>query len=68
MTTVFTRKASYDYDTLKPVVFDLLNNTIPDLIKQQSRVLIKPNLLLPAAPAAEVLRPCHAALSGDSVP
>jgi len=55
MTTVFTRKASYDYDSLKPVVFDLLDNTIPGLIKQQSRVLIKPNLLLPAAPEKGIL-------------
>lgn len=55
MTTVFTRKASYDYDTLKPVVFDLLDSTIPGLIKQNSRVLIKPNLLLPAAPEKGIL-------------
>jgi len=55
MATVFTRKASYDYGTLKPVVFDLLDSTIPGLIKQQSRVLIKPNLLLPATPEKGIL-------------
>ena len=55
MTTVFTRKATYDYDELKPVVFNLLDNTIPGLIKPNSRVLIKPNLLLPAEPEKGIL-------------
>jgi len=55
MTTVFTRKATYDYDELKPVVFNLLDKTIPGLIKQNSRVLIKPNLLLPAEPEKGIL-------------
>lgn len=55
MATVLTRKASYDCDSLKSVVYDLLDSVIPGLIKRQSRVLIKPNLLLPATPEKGIL-------------
>ena len=50
MSKVYIRKAEYDYSTLKPLVFELMDSIAGDLIKKGSRVLIKPNLLLPAPP------------------
>jgi uncharacterized protein (DUF362 family)/Pyruvate/2-oxoacid:ferredoxin oxidoreductase delta subunit len=50
MSTVLVRKASYDYAVLKPLVFEMMDLFCRDAIKAGSRVLIKPNLLLPAAP------------------
>ncbi len=50
MSTVFLRKASYDYKTLKPALFEIIDSTAGDLIKKNSRVIIKPNLLAPASP------------------
>lgn len=47
---VIVRNAVYDYTALKPLVFEMMDFFAGDVIKTGSRVLIKPNLLLPAAP------------------
>ena len=50
MSKVYIRKAEYDYSTLKPIVFEMMDSIAGDLIQKGSRVVIKPNLLLPATP------------------
>jgi uncharacterized protein (DUF362 family)/Pyruvate/2-oxoacid:ferredoxin oxidoreductase delta subunit len=55
MSKVFLKKASYDYKTLKPAVYELLDATSGSLIKKNSRVMIKPNLLAPASPDKAIL-------------
>lgn len=54
MAIVFVRQASYDYATLKPLVFELLGLLGHPPIRGGDSVLIKPNLLAPAAPAKAV--------------
>jgi uncharacterized protein (DUF362 family)/NAD-dependent dihydropyrimidine dehydrogenase PreA subunit len=56
---VFVQKASYNYDALRPIVFNMIDSVKPDLIKSQDRVLVKPNLLLPAEPRHAVLTHPH---------
>jgi uncharacterized protein (DUF362 family)/Pyruvate/2-oxoacid:ferredoxin oxidoreductase delta subunit len=48
--TVIIRQASYDYRTLKPIIFEIADIFCNDLIRPGSRVVIKPNLLAPARP------------------
>jgi len=48
--SVLVRNASYDYGRLKPVLFEILNVLDYGRIRQNSRVLIKPNFLAPASP------------------
>lgn len=55
MSKVFIKSGSYDYKGLKPVVFEMFDAAIGDLIERRSRVLIKPNFLLPAKPETAVL-------------
>ncbi len=55
MSTVIIRKSSYDYKTLRPVVFEILDSTCGDRILEKSRVIIKPNLLVPAPPESAIL-------------
>jgi uncharacterized protein (DUF362 family)/Pyruvate/2-oxoacid:ferredoxin oxidoreductase delta subunit len=50
MVDVLFRRASYDDATLNAVVFEILEATGAGGIQKNSQVLIKPNLLLPAAP------------------
>ncbi|MDP2158635.1 MAG: DUF362 domain-containing protein [Nitrospirota bacterium] len=50
MAIVLARKAAYTYQTLKPLLFDLLSLLDQGSIRKNSRVVIKPNLLAPAAP------------------
>ncbi len=50
MTKVIIKKAEYDYDFLKPLVFEIMDSLGGDRIVKSSRVVIKPNLLAPAAP------------------
>ena len=50
MAKVILKKAEYDYESLRPVVFDIIESTGKNLIKKDSRVIIKPNLLLSAEP------------------
>lgn len=56
MSKVFVRSASYDYETLKPVVFEIMDGALgEDGIKAGSLVVIKPNLLAPAPPERAVI-------------
>ena len=55
MTPVIFRQASYDYKRLKPIIFEMIESIDSAMIKRQAGVLIKPNLLLPAAPEHAVL-------------
>jgi len=50
MSTVYIRKAKYNYDELKPVIFEIIDYVSGDMIGKNSRVVIKPNLLAPASP------------------
>jgi uncharacterized protein (DUF362 family)/Pyruvate/2-oxoacid:ferredoxin oxidoreductase delta subunit len=52
---VILRRAEYDYGTLKPLIFELLDDLAGDRIGNASRVLIKPNLLAPAPPDKAML-------------
>ncbi len=47
---IIIKQASYDYRILKPVIFDIVDSFCRDLIRPGSRVVLKPNLLAPAAP------------------
>ncbi|MFO0753383.1 MAG: DUF362 domain-containing protein [Thermodesulfovibrionales bacterium] len=55
MTKVYCRKASYDYATIQPVIFELMDLCCAGRIRAGSRVLIKPNLLAPAPPEKAML-------------
>jgi len=50
MSRVIVKKSSYDYEILKPQFFELMDSIGGGLIKKNSRVVIKPNLLAPASP------------------
>ncbi len=50
MTKVFVKNATYDPSLIQSQVKEMLDSMGPDWISQGSRVLIKPNLLLPATP------------------
>jgi uncharacterized protein (DUF362 family)/Pyruvate/2-oxoacid:ferredoxin oxidoreductase delta subunit len=52
---VFFRKAEYDYTILKPLVFEMINSAGISSIGKGTRVLIKPNLLIPAKPETAVI-------------
>ncbi len=52
---VILRRAEYDYDKLRPLIFELLEDLVGDKIGNKSRVLIKPNLLAPAQPEKAML-------------
>lgn len=47
---VIVRRASYDYETLKPLIFEVADTFLCDRVRPGSRVVIKPNLLAPARP------------------
>jgi len=59
MTKVFFKTATYDYKTLKPIIFEMIDAMGADLIPENSRVLIKPNFLLPAKPESAILTHPH---------
>jgi len=50
MVNVLVRKAEYDLKILKPIIFEMLEVINDGLIRNGSRVLLKPNLLAPAYP------------------
>jgi uncharacterized protein (DUF362 family)/Pyruvate/2-oxoacid:ferredoxin oxidoreductase delta subunit len=54
MVDVLFRRASYEDPTLKEVVFEILEATGAGAIQTGSQILIKPNLLLPAAPSQAI--------------
>lgn len=55
MDKVYFRKAEYDYTILKPLIFEMIDSACGASIGKGTRVLIKPNLLLPAKPEAAVI-------------
>ena len=55
MTPVIVRNATYDSNTLRPVIFGMMEAMGGEKIGSGSRVLIKPNLLSPALPRQAVL-------------
>ncbi|MBF0557460.1 MAG: DUF362 domain-containing protein [Nitrospirae bacterium] len=55
MPTVIIRKAMYDYDTLRPAFFEIMDRLGGKSIARNSRVVIKPNLLSPASPEKAVV-------------
>jgi len=55
MDDVLIRKADYEYQHLKPVVFEIMDTLAADKIKPGCRVLIKPNLLSAASPEDAIL-------------
>ncbi len=55
MSKVIIRKSTYDYTTLRPAFFEIMDAIGGHLIKKDDRVLIKPNLLSPALPEQAVL-------------
>jgi uncharacterized protein (DUF362 family)/Pyruvate/2-oxoacid:ferredoxin oxidoreductase delta subunit len=55
MINVIVRKASYDYEQLRPVFFEIIEALAGDKIKTGARVLIKPNMLSAASPRDAVL-------------
>ena len=52
---VILRRAEYDYDKLRPMISELLDDLVGDKVRNKSRVLIKPNLLAPARPEKAML-------------
>ncbi len=50
MSGVVIRKSTYDYNTLRPLFFEIMDSTAGDSIKKDTLVIIKPNLLSPASP------------------
>ena len=55
MTQVFIRKATYDPDILRPLIHELLDSRGRDWICRGERVVVKPNMLLPAAPEKAIV-------------
>ena len=52
---VIIRKAEYDYRTLRPVFFGIMDSIGGGGIARSSRVVIKPNLLAPAPPEKAIV-------------
>lgn len=55
MVTVIVRRAEYEYDQIRPLVFEILEKLAGDRITSGLRVLIKPNMLSVARPDDGVL-------------
>jgi uncharacterized protein (DUF362 family)/Pyruvate/2-oxoacid:ferredoxin oxidoreductase delta subunit len=55
MSRVIIREAAYDYEILRPLVYESLEAFCGGIITPSSRVIIKPNLLLAAAPESAIL-------------
>lgn len=53
--TVVLKRASYEYETLKPVVFSILGALGDEEVGSGRQVVIKPNLLAPAPPEKAML-------------
>jgi len=47
---VIYKRASYDYPSLKPLIFEMADSLCGEAVRSRSRVVIKPNLLAPARP------------------
>lgn len=55
MSKVFIRKSEYNYKTLRPVFFEIMDRTAGNMIQKNSRVVIKPNLLAPSLPEKAIV-------------
>jgi uncharacterized protein (DUF362 family)/Pyruvate/2-oxoacid:ferredoxin oxidoreductase delta subunit len=55
MSLVVSRRATYDYQTLRPQLFEILDATGGRSIEAGARVVVKPNLLAPASPEQAML-------------
>lgn len=55
MPAVIIKKGTYDESQLKSLVFEMLDSLGRDFVKKHTRVLIKPNLLLPATVEQAIL-------------
>jgi uncharacterized protein (DUF362 family)/ferredoxin-like protein FixX len=55
MSRVVIRQAEYEYKTLKPLIFEIMDSLEEGRIQRNSRVVIKPNLLAPASPDKAIL-------------
>jgi len=68
MSTVLFKRADYEYHTLKPIMYQMIDALGADLIQPRMRVLIKPNLLLAAGPEkAVVTHPLVARIAAEYV-
>lgn len=52
---VISRRATYNYQTLRPLFFEIMDSVAGDMIEKNSRVVIKPNLIAPAPPDKAML-------------
>jgi uncharacterized protein (DUF362 family)/Pyruvate/2-oxoacid:ferredoxin oxidoreductase delta subunit len=55
MATVIFKKATYEEKVVRPIIFSMIETTGSIDIHKDSKVLIKPNLLLPAKPEKAIL-------------
>ena len=55
MSHVFVRRATYEHNALRPLIFEMMEAMGGEEIHGGSRVLIKPNLLAPATPQQAIL-------------
>jgi uncharacterized protein (DUF362 family)/NAD-dependent dihydropyrimidine dehydrogenase PreA subunit len=55
MSSVVSKRATYNYRTLKPQLFEMLETIGGRSIEKGARVVIKPNLLAPASPEQAIL-------------
>jgi uncharacterized protein (DUF362 family)/Pyruvate/2-oxoacid:ferredoxin oxidoreductase delta subunit len=55
MSRVVFRSSTYEYERLRPAFFEVFDSVAGGLIAKGSRVVIKPNLLAPAAPDSAML-------------
>ena len=55
MAKVYVRPGEYDYRTLRPLIYEIMDLLDNGLITSSGRVLIKPNLLAPASPSRAML-------------
>jgi len=55
MSDVIVRKTGYDDPALRSILFEMIDSLIAGCIQKQSRVLIKPNLLIPAKPEKAIV-------------
>ena len=58
MSKVIVKEAAYHYETLKPLIFEIMETLSGEKITECKRVLIKPNLLTTAKPDDAVLTHC----------
>lgn len=55
MTEVFIRNARYDTDVIRPIIQEMFDSMGPDWITPGMRVVVKPNMLMPAAPEQAIV-------------